>query len=57
MHFKENVLNFLSILALLHGPIAWPFFARGPLIEDPWSRTTKSRYNAISSKVDCKSTG
>jgi len=28
MNFKENVINFFSILALLRGPIVWPLRAR-----------------------------
>jgi len=31
MEFKENTINFFSILALLRGPIVWPSRARfGP---------------------------
>jgi len=32
MNFKENVIDFFSILALYGGPIVWPSWARfGPL--------------------------
>ena len=45
MDFKENVINFFSLLALLRGPIAWPDLPRGPLIEHPWARFVN--YNLI----------
>jgi len=39
MDFKENVINFFSILALLAGQLLGlrgPDLARGPLIKDLW---------------------
>src|SRR6218665_3323566 len=51
MNFKENVINFFSILALLRGPIVWlrgPDLARGPLIEDPCHTIKKKNATKMS---------
>jgi len=57
MDFKEIVITFFSILALLRGAIVWPSrtrFGRGPLTEDPWCRVTAKDVNPISKQAQGK---